>query len=199
MGKELETIEQVTSCGELHNKLVEAEEAKAEIEAILLKRVSFIFRSAEKHAAMYAERHACKMKTISGVSFIRNPINYSHNYDTVVKFQSLFVDTKKSLYTNKPFLFSAVIYVQNTLLQETYEEWEQCERKLKDIRVWIDKVTNNLESIQFKKKPLRDQHGLCEKYLAEINGQKTKITLSIEKLQVNFSASFCLFQLDSNE
>lgn len=40
MGKELETIEQVTSSGELHNKLVEAEEAKAEIEAILLKRVS---------------------------------------------------------------------------------------------------------------------------------------------------------------
>lgn len=76
------------------------------------------------------------------------------------------------------------LFTQNTLLQETYEEWEQCERKLKDIRVWIDKITSNLESIQFKKKPLRDQHGLCEKYLAEINGQKTKITLSIEKLQV---------------
>lgn len=40
MGKELETIEQVTSSGELRNKLVEAEEAKVEIEAILLKRVS---------------------------------------------------------------------------------------------------------------------------------------------------------------
>lgn len=52
MGKELETIEQVTSCGELHNKLVEAEEAKAEIEAILLKRVSYIFRSTEKYALM---------------------------------------------------------------------------------------------------------------------------------------------------
>lgn len=77
--------------------------------------------------------------------------------------------------------------IQNTLLQETYEEWEQCERKLKDIRVWIDKISNNLESMQFKKKPLRDQHGLCEKYLAEINGQKTKITLSIEKLQVNLT------------
>lgn len=73
---------------------------------------------------------------------------------------------------------------QNTLLQETFEEWEQCERKLKDIRVWIDKITGTIESPQFKKKPLRDQHGLCEKYLAEINGQKTKITLSVEKLQV---------------
>lgn len=95
------------------------------------------------------------------------------------------------------FRFS-VIYIQNTLLQETYEEWEQCERKLKDIRVWIDKVTTNLESIQFKKKPLRDQHGLCEKYLAEINGQKTKITLSIEKLQVNIF-TFPFFQLPAQK
>lgn len=39
MGKELELISQVTSSGELHNKLTEAEEAKVEIEAILLKRV----------------------------------------------------------------------------------------------------------------------------------------------------------------
>lgn len=70
------------------------------------------------------------------------------------------------------------------MLQETYEEWEQCERKLKDIRVWIDKITGTTESANFKKKPLRDQHGLCEKYVAEINGQKTKITLSVEKLQV---------------
>lgn len=41
MGKELEAIAQVTSNDELRNKLVEAEEAKVEIEAILLKRVSF--------------------------------------------------------------------------------------------------------------------------------------------------------------
>lgn len=43
MGKELEMIEQVTSSGELRKKLVEAEEAKVEIEAILLKRVSLAF------------------------------------------------------------------------------------------------------------------------------------------------------------
>lgn len=43
-----------------------------------------------------------------------------------------------------------------------------------------------MESVQFKKKPLRDQLGLCEKYIAEVNGQKTKITLSVEKLQVNY-------------
>lgn len=69
-------------------------------------------------------------------------------------------------------------------MEEAYEEWEQCEQKLKDIRAWIDKITISIEGNQFKKKPLRDQHGLCEKYLAEINGQKTKITLSVEKLQV---------------
>lgn len=46
-----------------------------------------------------------------------------------------------------------------------------------------------MESVQFKKKPLRDQLGLCEKYMAEVNGQKTKITLSVEKLQVNFEFS----------
>lgn len=53
MGKELEAIEQVTSSGELHNKLVEAEEAKAEIEAILLKRVS-LFSDRTDAAAFHA-------------------------------------------------------------------------------------------------------------------------------------------------
>jgi len=112
MDKELDTIAQVTSTGDLRSKLIEADEAKVEVEAILLKR--------------------------------------------------------------------------NTLLQETCEEWEQCEKKLKEIRTWIDKITSTLESPQFKKKPLRDQLGLCEKYLAEISGQKTKISLSVEKLQVHF-------------
>lgn len=41
MDKELETIAQVSSIGDLRGKLVEAEEAKVEIEAILLKRVCF--------------------------------------------------------------------------------------------------------------------------------------------------------------
>lgn len=75
-------------------------------------------------------------------------------------------------------------------MQETFEEWEQCERKLKDIRIWIEKITGIIDSTQFKKKPLRDQHGLCEKYLAEIIGQKTKITLSVEKLQVIYVYTF---------
>lgn len=41
MDKELETIAQITSTGDLRGKLVEAEEAKVENEAILLKRVNF--------------------------------------------------------------------------------------------------------------------------------------------------------------
>lgn len=39
MDKELDAIAQVTSTGELRGKLLEADEAKVEIEAILLKRV----------------------------------------------------------------------------------------------------------------------------------------------------------------
>lgn len=41
MDKELDAIAQVTSTGELRGKLLEADEAKVEIEAILLKRVKF--------------------------------------------------------------------------------------------------------------------------------------------------------------
>lgn len=73
---------------------------------------------------------------------------------------------------------------QNGLLQETAEEWEQCERKMKDVRSWMEKTRTSLESQQNKKKPLRDQHALREKMLADIQIQKTKISLSIEKLQV---------------
>lgn len=148
MDKELDAIAQVTSTGELRGKLLEADEAKVEIEAILLKRVKL---------ARCQELLQFEIDDwIDGFSF--------------------------------KFLFQ-----QNTLLQETFEEWEQCEKKLKDIRIWIDKTRGTVEAGQFKKKPLRDQLGLCEKYLAEINGQKTKITLSIEKLQVILLPYICLY------
>lgn len=39
MDKELDLIAQTTSTGELRSKLVQAEEAKVEVEAILMKRV----------------------------------------------------------------------------------------------------------------------------------------------------------------
>lgn len=76
--------------------------------------------------------------------------------------------------------------LQNALLQETSEEWEQCERKMKDVKVWLDKARQNLDSAQNKKKPLRDQHAIREKMLADVAIQKTKIAMSVEKLQVHF-------------
>nr|XP_034172930.1 nesprin-1 isoform X14 [Osmia lignaria] len=112
MGKELESIGQVCSVGDLPEKLLEAEEAKVQVEGQLLER--------------------------------------------------------------------------NALLQETSEEWEQCERKLKESRTWIEKAKQSLESQQNKKKPLRDQHSMREKMLSDVTIQKTKITLSMEKLQVHF-------------
>ncbi|KAG7206621.1 hypothetical protein KM043_000301 [Ampulex compressa] len=112
MGRELESIGQVTNVGELPEKLVEAEEAKVQVEAQLLER--------------------------------------------------------------------------NAMLQETSEEWEQCERKMKEVRSWIEKARQALESAQNRKKPLRDQHGIREKMLSDVAIQKTKIAISMEKLRVHF-------------
>ncbi|KZC10894.1 Nesprin-1 [Dufourea novaeangliae] len=112
MGKELESIGQVCSVGDLPEKLLEAEEAKVHVEGQLLER--------------------------------------------------------------------------NALLQETSEEWEQCERKMKEVKSWIEKARQSLESPQGKKKPLRDQHSVREKMLSDVAIQKTKISISMEKLQVHF-------------
>lgn len=76
--------------------------------------------------------------------------------------------------------------MQNALLQEASEEWEQCERKMKDVRSWMEKARQTLDSPQNKKKPLRDQHAIREKMLSDIAIQKTKITISVEKLEVHF-------------
>lgn len=78
--------------------------------------------------------------------------------------------------------------LQNSLLQETSEEWEQCEKKMKDVRSWIEKTRSALESPQNKKKPLRDQHALREKLVNDCLIQKTKISLSVEKLQLHFKS-----------
>ncbi|XP_018395829.1 PREDICTED: nesprin-1 isoform X2 [Cyphomyrmex costatus] len=75
---------------------------------------------------------------------------------------------------------------RNALLQEASEEWEQCERKMKDVRSWMEKAKQTLELPQNKKKPLRDQHAIREKMLSDIAIQKTKITISVEKLEVHF-------------
>lgn len=76
------------------------------------------------------------------------------------------------------------IILQNALLHETCEEWEQFERKLKDVKSFIEKSQNAIESVVNKKRTLREQHDLREKMLADITIQRKKITLSTEKLQV---------------
>ena len=89
------------------------------------------------------------------------------------------------------------------------EEWEQCEKKLKDVKTWLDKAKQTLESPMNKKRPLRDQLSLREKMVGDITIQKTKINMSVEKLQVHFrsgvsgspdvviSSSELLLQLDA--
>jgi nesprin-1 len=75
---------------------------------------------------------------------------------------------------------------QCALLLEMTEEWEQCEKKLKDVKSWLEKARQTLDSPLNKKRPLRDQLSLREKMLGDVTIQKTKINMSIEKLQVHF-------------
>lgn len=95
----------------------------------------------------------------------------------------------------------ATLLERHSLLQETCEEWEQCERKLKDVQGYIEKTRNTLDTLSQKKKPLRDQHILCEKIIADITAQKTKIIMSIEKLQVSILMAVInySFYIDSNQ
>lgn len=58
---------------------------------------------------------------------------------------------------------------------------------MKDVRTWMEKSRTALESPQNKKKPIRDQLTLREKMINDITIQKTKITISVEKLQVCFN------------
>lgn len=55
---------------------------------------------------------------------------------------------------------------------------------MKDVKSWIEKTRTALDSPQNKKRPLRDQLALREKMLADITIQRTKISISVEKLQV---------------
>lgn len=73
---------------------------------------------------------------------------------------------------------------QNTLLLELTEEWDQYDKKIKDVYSWISKSHATFEAPQYRNRPLRDQLVYLEKTLADIATQKTKITISFEKLQV---------------
>jgi len=78
---------------------------------------------------------------------------------------------------------------RHALLHETSEEWDQCEKKLREVKAWIDKCKGGIESGAGKKKPLRDQLAAKEKMLSDIVIQKNKISMSVEKLQVHFKSS----------
>jgi hypothetical protein len=67
---------------------------------------------------------------------------------------------------------------------ELTEEWEQYEKKVKDVHGYIKKSRASFETPQ--QKSLRDQLGVYEKTLADIATQKAKIKISFEKLQVTF-------------
>lgn len=77
------------------------------------------------------------------------------------------------------------------LLQEMAEEWEQCERKSKDVAGWIEKTRQSLDNPQNKKRSLRDQLASREKVLADVTIQKTKLVMAMEKLQVHFRDRMC--------
>ncbi|CAG4999342.1 unnamed protein product [Parnassius apollo] len=74
----------------------------------------------------------------------------------------------------------------NGLLQELAEEWERCEKKLKDVGHWLEATTRTIEAPQNAKKPLRDRLALREKLINDISTQKTKISYAVEKLDVHF-------------
>jgi len=76
---------------------------------------------------------------------------------------------------------------------ELTEEWDQYEKKIKDVYNWIKKSRTTFESPQYRNRPLRDQLVYLEKTLADITTQKTKITISYEKLQVKILFYISIF------
>ncbi|GIX92590.1 nesprin-1 [Caerostris extrusa] len=74
---------------------------------------------------------------------------------------------------------------QLSLLQEMVEEWEQCERKIKEVAAWVEKAKASLDSPHFKKRSLRDQLTTREKMMSDMSVQKTKVLMALEKLQVH--------------
>lgn len=103
---------------------------------------------------------------------------------------------KSNTFIDRRILTSKFSHPQNTLLLELTEEWDQYDKKIKDVHSWITKSRTTFESPQYHNRPLRDQLVFLEKTLADITTQKTKITISFEKLQVTFASSLShLFNL----
>jgi len=75
---------------------------------------------------------------------------------------------------------------KNAILQEMTEEWDQCEKKLKEAKSWTSKAHDSLESLQNKKRPIRDQLNMRDKMLSDITIQRKRAVMALEKLKVHF-------------
>ena len=80
----------------------------------------------------------------------------------------------------------SVMMEKNATLQEMTEEWDQCEKKLKETKSWICKAQDSLESLQNKKRSIRDQLNMRDKMLSDITIQKKRAQMALEKLKVHF-------------
>lgn len=113
-----------------------------------------------------------------------------------LEIESILIKRVKNIASTSFFLYMKLFFsfIQNALLMELTEEWDQYEKKIKDVYNWIKKSRGTFESPQYRNRPLRDQLVYLEKTLADITTQKTKITISFEKLQVKrFVLHFHLF------
>jgi len=79
----------------------------------------------------------------------------------------------------------AQLMEKNAVLCEMTEEWDQCEKKLKETKTWTAKARESLESLPNKKRPLRDQLTLREKMASDIRVQSKRATMALEKLKVH--------------
>ncbi|CAG0924043.1 unnamed protein product, partial [Notodromas monacha] len=80
-----------------------------------------------------------------------------------------------------------IVQERCALLGEMCEEWDQFEKKLKDVVTWMDKGETGLHSApQGKKRSLREQLQMRDKMFQDVPIQKTKISMALEKLLVHF-------------
>ena len=56
----------------------------------------------------------------------------------------------------------AQLMEKNAVLSEMTEEWDQCDKKLKETKAWTAKARDSLETLANKKRPLRDQLNMRE-------------------------------------
>lgn len=80
----------------------------------------------------------------------------------------------------------SLLMEKNATLQEMTEEWDQCEKKLKETKSWISKAGDSLDSLQNKKRPIREQLNMRDKMLSDITIQRKRAQMALEKLKVHF-------------